>query len=111
MPWVENMVDDALSQPPAVVTVVPPASTELLNWAQLATAQTLCEDLAALRAKWLHHLVAFQMEELPVWWDISTGVWRLVVSKDFRQQVFDAIHGLVHPEVCATTRLVSNRFV
>ena len=30
---------------------------------------------------------------------------------DFRQQVFDVIHGLVHPEVCATTCLVSNRFV
>ena len=46
-----------------------------------------------------------------MWCDVSTRVWRPVVPKDFRQQVFDTIHGLVHPEVRATTRLVSNRFV
>ena len=46
-----------------------------------------------------------------MWCDVSTGVWRPVVPQGFRQQVFDTIHGLVHPEVHATTRLVSNRFV
>ena len=34
-----------------------------------------------------------------------------MVPEDFRQQVFDTVHGLVHPGVRATTRLVSNRFV
>ena len=51
VPGVENVVADVLSRPLAVAAVVPPASTGLLNWAQLATAQTLCGDLAALRAK------------------------------------------------------------
>ena len=41
----------------------------------------------------------------------TLGVWQPVVPQGFRQQVFDAIHGLVHPRVRATTRLVSNRFV
>ncbi len=54
----------------------------------------MCEDLAALHARKLHPLV----EGFPVWCD-------------FRQQVFDVIHGLVHPGVCTSTRLVSNRFV
>ena len=46
-----------------------------------------------------------------MWCDVSTRVWRPVVPKDFRQQVFDTIHGLVHPGVCATLCPVSNRFV
>ena len=69
--------------------VVPPSSTGLLKWAQLATAQTLCKDLTAVHAKRLHHLVAVQVEGFPVWCDVSTGVWRPVVPKYFRQQVFD----------------------
>ena len=75
------MVADALSRPPAVTAVVLPATIWLLNWAQLAMAQTSCEDLAALRAKRPHHLVAVQVEGFPVWCDISTWVWRLVVPR------------------------------
>ena len=88
MPGVENMVADALSWLPS--------STGLFNWAQLATAQSTCKDLAALCARRPHHLVAVQVEGFPVWCDISTGVWRPVVPHGFRQQVFDTIHLLVH---------------
>ena len=42
VPGVENVVADALSRPAAVVAVVPPTSTGLLNWTQLATAQSTC---------------------------------------------------------------------
>ena len=87
VPGVENVVADALSWLPAVAAEVPPASTWLLNWAPLATAQTSCEDLATLCAKWPQHLVSVQVEGFPVWCNISTGVWQLVVPKDFRQQV------------------------
>ena len=69
--------------------------------------QTLREDLAALHAKRPHHLVAVQVEGFPVWCDVSTGVWRPVVPKEFRQQVFDIIHGLMHQGLPATTCLVS----
>ena len=64
VPGVENVVADALSQPPAVSAVVPPASTRLLNWAQLATGQTMCGDLAAICARRPHHLVAVQVRGL-----------------------------------------------
>ena len=69
--------------------------------------QTLRKDLAALHAKQSHHLVSVQVEGFPVWCDISTGVCRLVVPKEFRQQVFDIIHGLMHQGLPATTCLVS----
>ena len=74
----------------------------------------MCVDLAAMRAKRPHHLVADQVEGFPVWCDVSTGVvggQRRVVPKYFRQQVFDAIHGIAHTGVRATARLVSNSFV
>ena len=103
VPGVENVV--------AVVAVVLPASTGMLNWAQLATGQATCGDLAAIRARRPHHLVAVQVEGFPVCCDVSTGVWRPLVPLEFRQQVFDTVHGLVHPGVRATTCLVSNRFV
>ena len=73
MPGVENVVADALSRPLAVVAMVPPACTGLLNWAQLATVQSTCEDLAALRARRPHHLVAVQVEGFPVWCDVAAG--------------------------------------
>ena len=85
VPGVENVVADALSRLPAVAAVVPPPSTGLLNWAQLATAQSRCEDLAALHARRPHHLVAVQVEGFPVRCDISTGVWRPVVPQGFKK--------------------------
>ena len=71
VPEVENIVADALSRPPALVAVVPPVSTGLLNWAQRATGQATCEDLAALRTRQPYHLVAVQVEGFPVWCDVS----------------------------------------
>ena len=79
-----------------MAAMVLPASTGLLNRAQLATAQSMCEDMAALCARRLHHLVAVQVEGFPVWCDVSTRVWQPVVPQGFRQQVFDAIHRLIH---------------
>ena len=111
LPGVENIEADALSRPLVVAAIVLPASTGLLNWAQLATAQSTCKDLATMHARWLHHLVSVQVEGFPVWCDVSTWVWQLVVPQNFRQQVFDAIHGLAHPGVHASTCLVSDRFV
>ena len=66
VPGVENVIADTLSWPLAVAAVVPPASTGLLNWTQLATGQATYGDLAALRARRLHHLIAVQVEGFPV---------------------------------------------
>ena len=93
----------------------PGSSTQLRPSTALWTGScwpvSACQDLAALSAKRPQHLVAVQVEGCPVWCDVSTGAWRLVVPRSFRQQAFDTNHGLMHPGVYATTRLVSNRFV
>ena len=111
VPGEENVVADALSRPPAVAALVPPASTGLLRWADFSTAQTSCADLAAIRAKRQQHLQVVQVEGQPVWCDVSQGNWRPVVPAELRRQVFDNVHQLVHPGVRATCRLISNRFV
>jgi transposase InsO family protein len=43
--------------------------------------------------------------------DVSLGTARLVVPVVFRQAVFDAIHGIAHPGIRASKRLISARFV
>ena len=43
--------------------------------------------------------------------DLSTGVPRLFVPQAFRRKVFDSLHSLSHPGVCATERLLTTRYV
>lgn len=43
--------------------------------------------------------------------DISTGQPRPIVPKSFRKIVFDIIHGLSHPSIRTTQKLVTDRYV
>ena len=43
--------------------------------------------------------------------DVSTGRPLSIVSPDFRRTVFDVVHNLSHPEVKATVKLVSDKFL
>ena len=43
--------------------------------------------------------------------DISTGRPRPVVPEPFRRQVFNTVHGLSHPSIRMTTKLVTQKFV
>ena len=43
--------------------------------------------------------------------DTSTGTPRPYVPQEFRRKVFDSLHGLSHPGIRATQRLVTARFV
>jgi len=43
--------------------------------------------------------------------DVSTGRQRPVVPESWRRRVFDAVHGLSHPAVRTTVRLVAAKFV
>ena len=58
-----------------------------------------------------HRKLDWQPDKEQVWCNVSTGMWRPVVPKEFRQQVLTAIHGLGYPGVHATMRPVSNRFM
>ena len=43
--------------------------------------------------------------------DTSQPQPRPIVLAEFRRQVFDALHGLAHPSVCATQKLICDRYV
>ena len=43
--------------------------------------------------------------------DVSTDALRPFVTVPFRKQAFDSVHGLAHPGIEATTKLVTARFV
>jgi hypothetical protein len=43
--------------------------------------------------------------------DTSSEVFRPLVPAAFRRPIFDAIHGLAHPGIRATRRLIASQFV
>ena len=50
-------------------------------------------------------------DEIKLTCDVSTGVPRPVIPKDFRRHVFNAIHNLSHAGTRATRRLITKRWV
>lgn len=118
VPGLENVVADALSrppavaaQPPAVGAVVPPASTGPLKWAELAALQATWADLEKWRASSSLQLSQVEVEGRKVWCDGCTGTWRPLVPPELRHVAWASVHGLAHPGVRATCRLMSNKFV
>ncbi|XP_037776650.1 uncharacterized protein LOC119573506 [Penaeus monodon] len=51
------------------------------------------------------------IRDSPVLCDISTGRLHPFVPTTFRRDIFDLIHGLGHPSICSTTKLVAEKFV
>jgi len=49
--------------------------------------------------------------DTPVLCDVSTGRPRPLVATTFQREIFDLIHGLAHPSIRSTTKLVSEKFV
>ena len=43
--------------------------------------------------------------------DVSTGITRPVVPNSWQRKVFDIIHGLSHPGIRATRRLIASKYV
>ncbi|TNN11960.1 Pro-Pol polyprotein, partial [Schistosoma japonicum] len=43
-------------------------------------------------------------------WDSSTGIARPVVPRSYRRIIFDTLHNLSHPGICATSKLITERF-
>jgi len=109
-----NIVADALSRPPSsapVVAVVSPPPPLPFSATELATAQASCAEVAVMK-------LFKSLDVRPVTWgdcevlcDFSSGVQRPLVPGGMRQAVFNSVHGLAHPGIRATRRLISSRFV
>jgi transposase InsO family protein len=92
----------------AVAALAAPAS---VDFAAMAAAQNNCSDCVELLRSNLLKVKQHVVGSCTLWCDFSTGSPRPLVPQQFREAVFAAIHGVAHPGIRATKRLISARFV
>ena len=104
----QNHVADALSR--ATIHLV----QEGIDYDAMATSQKEDSEVQAYRTA----RTSLQLEDDPfgtkgntILCDISTGQPRPVVPSGWRRRIFDIFHGLSHPSIRATRRLIVSRFV
>lgn len=106
----ENVVADALSRP-----TINTMNVQLgLDYFSIAEAQRVDDDLQLLRrpgSKIILEKVACGPQKVLVWCDVSSGRPRPVIPEVWRRRVFDTLHGLSHPSIRTTRRLITDKFV
>ena len=103
-----NVVADALSRPAAAV--VAPA-TRRVDYTAMATEQGTCVEVLALRENPSLDIQELAVSGVQLWCDVSTGVLRPLVPVQQWRRVFEAIHGLAHPGIRASKRLITSKFL
>ena len=104
----DNEVADALSRS-SICSV-----RDGINFQEMAEDQALDDEVTASRTA----ITGLQLREItlssgntPLLCDVSTGAERPLVPVSWRRRVFDAIHGLSHPSIRSTCKLIATKFV
>ncbi len=106
----ENVAADALSRPP-ISSITPASSVVVADLKGIAACQASCQStLQASRSSSLQ-VKTCNVEGVSVLCDVSTGRLRPLVPEADRLVVFQSIHGVAHPGIRATRRMISARFV
>lgn len=112
-----NAVSDCLSRPhdadePPVSTCLNIAQQEI-NATDLAKRQSEDPEVAALCTNPSLTIRKLQVAgtEHPLIVDVSTGSHRPLLPPSLRRPTFDRLHGIHHPGIRATRRLITERFV
>ena len=113
IPGPANTAADALSHPFMNALHVE-NSTQIVDFQELALAQTQDPELAKFRAD-----SSIKLEQVPLAFsdeqsiicEVSTGTLHPYVPESFHRPIFDIIHNLSHPGIHATQRLVTTHFV
>jgi cleavage and polyadenylation specificity factor subunit 1 len=107
-----NEAADALSRPPGEhVLAAVEAPAPLLDLHGMAQRQATCGSTqAALRLSSLN-VQRCTVDGAQLLCDTSLGRWRPLVPAVDRLAVFNTIHGVAHPGIRATRRLVAARFL
>lgn len=102
----ENVVADALSRIEEIQAAV--------NFEELAKSQEENTELQAL----LRGETGLKLTQVPIpgttallYCDTATPIKRPYVTQPYRRQVFKSLHGLAHPGIKTTVKLVSQRYV
>ena len=106
----DNQVADALSR----ITIDAVELAQGVDYHAMALAQDSDDDIIHLRND---PATSLRLENVrlnsttSLLCDTSTGVQRPVVPALFRRRVFDTVHGLSHPGIRTTRRLLTSKFV
>ena len=109
----QNVVADTLShiEADALVANQPPK----VNFEAIAEAQSTDKQLRALQSSPTTTLVIEAIplanSSHPLYCDMSTGNQRLIVPLEWRRTIFDSLHGLSHPGIRMTQKLITSRYV
>ncbi len=122
------MVADTLSRPSASPPVLPPVLVENLvaaadtpqppdnspppamDYAAMAAAQLTCTDSSRMCDSKSLFITSREVAGIELFGDISTGAFRPLVPPAFGEAATAALHGVAHPGVEATVRLVTSKF-
>ena len=119
VPGKANVAADALSRPSTtsavnkqVLSVTSlPAPSPLVDFAEMAHAQTTCPSIPAMLESGTLVVKQFDLPGCQVLCDVSGSSPRPLVPDSFRRKVFLAVHNLAHAGTRATRRLIGSRFV
>lgn len=102
----ENVVADTLSRVESI--------QEAINYEELAESQK--DDVEVQEI--LKSKASLKLEEIPIpgtkitlFCDTEAAIPRPFVTQPYRKKVYESLHGLSHPGVKATTKLIMQRFV
>ncbi|GFU22682.1 hypothetical protein TNCV_762621 [Trichonephila clavipes] len=100
----DNLIADAFSRIEAITVI---------DYDTIADKQTQDAELQQLMKS--NSSVKFKSCTLPsgkaLWCDISTSNIRPYIPKQFRQQIFQQIHGFSHPGIRSTIKLMTEKFI
>jgi transposase InsO family protein len=77
----------------------------------IAAAQSQCPDCQRAKHSSALKVAKVQFEGSEVLVDISSGVMRPLVPEQYRRRIFSAIHGLAHPGIRASQRMIACRYL
>jgi hypothetical protein len=112
------MVADALSGPNSGTAVAGAASCcaaiadrAPFDLQDMALRQILCTQVQNLLSSKELCIVKQKVGALDLLGDATTGMFRPLVLRDLRRQIFDHPHGAAQPGMRATCRLIGSRYV
>jgi hypothetical protein len=107
----DNIAADALSRPPISSVTSPTLAEVVVDLRGIASRQSTCPSTLWASSSPSLRIRACEVEGVSLLCDSSTGRWRPLVPEADRLLVFNSIHGVAHPGIRATRRMISARFV
>jgi hypothetical protein len=106
----DNVAADALSRPPVSSITTPSSSSPVVTDLRgIAARQLSCPSTLQATKSASLQVKACEVEGVSLLCDVSTGRLRPLVPD--RLLVFEAIHGVAHPGIRATRRMIAARFL